>query len=268
MWSTLLGGTGFDWARAVDLGPDGTAYVAGDTNTSNGSFPSTPGSFDPTHNLGNHDGFVAHLSGDGSRLVYSGFIGSDGLDALRSVAVDRLGNAYVGGDVPGYGRGFPVTPGAFDTTQQSDEGFVVKIRTGGASIAWGTYLGGLSYRDVVSDVAVDPQGSVYAVGLTNSYDFPVTSNAFQRTIANASVDGFVTKLDPSGSFVVGSTFIGGEDDDSIAAVAIDRGGAAAIAGVTRSDEFRLLRATRPAPSPVRSRHPPGAVCPTPSRPGS
>ena len=230
VWSTLLGGTGFDWARAVDLGPDGTPYVAGDTNTSNGTFPV-------------HPGVLRHHAqpGEPRRLPHPPQRGRVRARVLRLHRLQQArcpqqrrgrpaGKCLRRWGCAGGRQGLPGHAGRIRHHPSSDEGFVMKIRPGGASIAWGTYLGGLSYRDMVYDVAVDSQGSVYAVGMTNSYDFPVTSNAFQRTLANASVDGFVTKLDPTGSSVVGSTFIGGEDDDLVAAVAIDRRGAAAIAG--------------------------------------
>ncbi len=256
IWGTMLGGPAFDWGDDLALGRDGSVYLVGDSNAPPSGFPVTPGAFDVTHNGGNHDGFVARLTPDGSGLVYASFLGSTVLDDVSSVAVDRAGNAYVGGIVPCCGTGFPVTPGAFDTTRDSGEGFVVKVSAAGDRVVWGTYLGGSSYFDNVDALAVDAQGSVYAGGITISPDFPTTPGAFQRTNGGGFGDGFVAKLDPSGSRLIGSTFIGGGDEDWIHGLALDRPGTVFVAGETRSSNFpttpgaydRALAVPNPPPS--------------------
>jgi hypothetical protein len=231
--TALVFATLIDEAQVVGLAVDalGSPYVSG--YTVGGTFPTTPGAFDPTYN-GNIDAFVTKLTADGRALVYSTFIGGSGTDYGRKVAVDPAGSAYVTGFTPS--TDFPVTPGAFDTTANSFDAFVVKLTPDGASVAYGTFLGG-SASDAGFGIAVDASGAAYVAGEADSFDFPTTAGAWDRTRGGifSGADTFVAKLAPDGASLVYSTYIGGSGTDIAYDIAIDAQGAAYTTGLTLSD---------------------------------
>jgi hypothetical protein len=111
LFSTFLGGSAIDTALDLALDPMATVSVAGATYSAD--FPTTPGSYDPTHN-GGSDAFVARLTSWGGALLDSTYLGGPGNDSAASLALDATGGAIVGGSTNS--PGFPTTPGAFDTT--------------------------------------------------------------------------------------------------------------------------------------------------------
>jgi len=168
-------------------------------------------------------------------LVYSTFIGGDGTSGI-GIAVDRAGSAYVTGRTSS--TNFPTTAGAFDRTYNGgyyDDAFVTKLSATGAALLYSTYLGG-SGKDQGFGIAVDGAGSAYLTGDTDSEDFPTTARAFDRTL-NGYDDAFVTKLDASGAGLVYSTYLGGENGDGGAGIALDGAGSAYVTGTTPSYEF-------------------------------
>jgi hypothetical protein len=179
-------------------------------------------------------------------LVYSTYLGGSGDDRSNGIAVDSAGNAYITG-VTGFtgSANFPITPGAFQTTcnncAKSGDAFVAKINSSGSALAYSTYLGGRDY-DWGFGIAVDSSGNAYVTGSTYSYDFPVTPGAFQTQCnhgsgcANVS-DAFVTKLNPTGSALVYSTYLGGGRYDEGQAIVVDSAGTAYVTGQTNSTNF-------------------------------
>jgi hypothetical protein len=170
------------------------------------------------------------------RLSYSTYIGGSVDDSVNSVAVDQFGRAYATGSTT---FGFP-TKNAFQGNQVGIDAFVTKFFATGAGLIYSTFLGG-SGRDVGAAIAVDRFGSVYVAGETFSADFPVTSGAFQRT-NHGGGDAFVTKLNPSGSSLAYSTFLGGNTFDEVSALALDSAHRVYIAGTTCSTDFPLRNA--------------------------
>jgi hypothetical protein len=240
IYSTFLGGSNFEWGRAIAVDAAGNAYVAGQTKSSD--FPTTGGAFDRTFNIDTcprcgidqYDAFVAQLNASGSGLVYSTFLGGFDLDDALAIAIDGSGNAYIGGETGS--NNFPVTAGAFDTSRNGAfDAFVTKLNAAGSALVYSTYLGGLEVEFVVG-AAVDASGNAYMAGITRSADFPTTFGAFD-TMQNGLFDVFVTKLNAAGSALEYSTFIGGADFDSVGGVAIDAGGNAYVAGGTISPDY-------------------------------
>ncbi len=167
-------------------------------------------------------------------IDWSSLLGGSDEDYLRDIAVDNSGCTYVTGYVRS--TDYPTSVGALDTTQQGVyDAVVTKVHTGGSGLGYSTYLGGQS-TDRASGLAVDDSGYVFVTGTTNSWDFPTTNGAFDTTY-NGSEDVFVAKLDPSGSSLDYSTFIGGPEDDRSNGVAIDSMGQAFITGNTESATF-------------------------------
>jgi hypothetical protein len=240
VYSTFIGGTNFDWGRAIAIDAAGNAYVTGQTKSSN--FPTTGGAFDRTFNvdtcprcgIDQEDAFVLKLNASGSGLVYSTFLGGFDLDDGLGIAVDAAGNAYVTGETGSLN--FPTTPGAFDTTRNGEfDAFVTKLNANGSALVYSTYLGG-TFVDYASRVAVDAGGRAFVMGSTRSADFPTTPGAFDTT-ANGEFDVFVTKLNSTGSALIYSTYLGGTGFDSGGGLAIDAAGNAYVAGGTGSFDF-------------------------------
>ena len=238
VYSTFIGGSDFDWGRAIAVDAAGSAYIAGQTKSSN--FPVTNNAFDRTFNvlncprcgIDNYDAFVLKLNSSGSALVYSTFLGgATDIDDALGVAVDSAGNAYVTGETGS--TDFPVTPGAFRTTRNGEyDAFVTKLNPSGSALVYSTFIGG-SLVDFGVRIAVDIANNAYVLGNTRSSDFPTTPGAFD-TVANGAFDIFLLKLNPTGSGLVYSTYIGGSDMDSAGGLAIDSAGNAYVAGGTAS----------------------------------
>ena len=174
-------------------------------------------------------------------LELSTYAGGNRLDTARAVVVDDDGSVVVAGTSES--NDFPTTPGAFqeeyaganDDFERGDA-FVMKLAPGGTSLVWATYLGGKD-PDAASGVALGPGGDVFVTGSTWSKDFPVSPGAFQPERGKNLFDAFVARLGPDGDMLVYSTYLGGKDGDSAAAVAVDGANNATVAGNTFSKDF-------------------------------
>jgi hypothetical protein len=225
VYGTYLGGSNWDDIRALAIDSSGTVYVTGFTN---GGFPVTAGAYDTTYNGGLEDIYVAKLNSTGSTLVYSTYVGGSLVESPSAIAVDGSNNVYVSGLVQ-Y-NSFPTTVGAYDTTfNGATDIFAVKLNATGSALLYGTYLGG-SADDYVSDMKVDGSGNLYLFGDTPSSNFPTTSGAYDRTL-NSGYATYLTKLNPSGSALVYSTYLEGANAQTNGnALSIDASGNAYVAG--------------------------------------
>lgn len=161
-------------------------------------------------------------------LVYASFFGGTGLESAHGIAVDAAGNAYIAGATRSTSATFPETPGAFQTElhTQFGDAFVAKVSPDGSTLVYATYLGGGALTFGV-DVDVDSAGNAYITG--HAWDgFPVTAGAFQTSHAGGNEDTFVTKLNPAGTALVYSTYIGGNGSDSGQEIKVDAGGNALV----------------------------------------
>lgn len=241
-YSTFLGGGAQDESFGIAVDTYGAAYITGDTHSSN--FPTTFGAFDTT-NGGNWDAFVTKLDPSGSTMVYSTFIGGSGAEGTHDIVVNTTGSAYITGSVFNSSYDFPTTPGAFDTSfnDGGSDAFVTKLSPTGSILEYSTFLGGRGTfaigsggEDYGFGIALDANGATYVSGFTYSSDFPTTSGSFD-TSWNSNFDVFVTKLDPTGSTLSYSTFIGGSDTEEGLDIAIDGSGAAYVTGESHSTNF-------------------------------
>ena len=235
-YATFLGGVNSDQGRGIEVDANGNAYIAGATWSRN--FPATEGAFDTSFNSPANgetaDAFVIKLSADGSNLVYSTFLGTLGSDIGAEIDIDAAGAAYVIGGTSS--KAFPTTPNAFDTSYNGrDDTFIAKLDSTGSSLVYASFLGG-SKSEGAGDLTVDLVGNVYIVGATESPDFPTTTGAFDGTY-NGDYDGYVTKINPAGTALVYSTYLGGEDGEGCCGILVDSQGAAYVGGSTPSDDF-------------------------------
>jgi hypothetical protein len=188
LYSTYLGGNGFDYGAAIAVDAAGQAYVAGSTTST--TFPTTAGALQ-TSIRGGQNAFVAKLNAAGSGLVYSTYLGGSSDDVANAIAIDAADEAYVAGGSSS--TDFPVTPGAPQTYNAGgDDAILAKLNVAGNALVYSTYLGG-SMLDNASAIAVDPAGEAYVAGFTSSTNFPTTPGALQNANAGGE-DGFVFKL--------------------------------------------------------------------------
>ena len=234
VYSTFLGGSGYDRGGAIAVDGAGDSYVTGLTRST--GFPTTVGAFDPSLG-GTEDAFVTQLNASGSALTYSTFLGGNASDQGHGIALDGAGNAYVTGSTSS--PDLPTTAGAFDTIYAPErDAFVTKLNPSGSTLAYSTYLGG-SINYGIEDgnaIAVDGAGTAYVTGSTSSPDLPTTAGAFDTSF-NGGGDAFVTRLNAVGSALTYSTFLGKGANESGAAIAVDRTGSAHLTGFTTSSGF-------------------------------
>ncbi|MFN7922246.1 MAG: SBBP repeat-containing protein [Bryobacteraceae bacterium] len=267
LYSTYLGGTDTEFASldptstvtdgssigtfqtkcAIAADRNGNAILTGATASSDyptvAAFRSAPPGMG--HLSMNNEAVVSKLNPTGSALVYSTYLGGSSYDVGWKIAVDTAGSAYVFGNTKS--TDFPVSATALQRSPRSAISmFVTKVTSAGA-IAYSTYMGGTAPGgerspgvDEIGGIAVDTLGNAYITGATSSRDFP-TLNAYQPSLSGG-VDAFVAKLNPAGSDLVYSTFLGGTASDIAYAIAVDGGGSAYIAGATTSVDYPLANA--------------------------
>jgi hypothetical protein len=226
IFSTYIGGDQWDWGRAIATDKEGNVFITGDTWSSY-NYPTTPGAFQTTYGGGASDIIVTKLNPTGSSVLYSTFIGGNLSEAGQSIAVDSAGNAYFTGGT--YSPNYPTTAGAFQTTLGGTyyNAFITKLNSSGTGLVYSTYIGGSN--TYAYSLALDRTGNVFITGHTYSSNYPTTTGAYQTNYAGGG-DAFVTKLNPTGSNLVFSTYIGGNYEDIGTSITIDIDGNVYLTG--------------------------------------
>ncbi len=252
LYSTFLGGTGFDNTEALGVNDAGQAVVAGMTNSQD--FP-LKNPAQSTFGGGFFDAFVAKFdtnqTGPAS-LIYSTYFGGSG-DEMASgdtvtvsgaAAVDAGGNAYVAGTTTSTNlptlNPFQPTYGGTDLPGFVGLGdaFVAKFDANGVKV-YATYLGGTGFENVFG-ITADAFGSAYVVGQTASPNFPIKNPIPDRqSVGSNNHSGFVTKLDAGGALVY-SSFLGGNGDEATLRIVVDVFGSAYVTGGTASTDFPVV----------------------------
>ena len=269
-YSTYLGGSSIDGANAIAVAPDGTAFIAGGTFSSNfpTAHPLQPNAGGPSDFP--QDAFVAKISADGSSLLYSTYLGGESTDIAYGIAVDSLGEAYVAGttDSPH----FPTTPTSINTLCGADgkcgatwntqgftvnNGFITKLNVEGSALIYSGFIG--EYDNVQGlAVTVDSAQNAYVSGeigpnimetvplvppATPPPLFPIV-HGFETTIGNngnpyggGDTDAFIVKIDASGSDILYSSYLGGSNEDVGYGIAVDANANAYVTGITYSSDF-------------------------------
>jgi hypothetical protein len=214
VYTGYIGGSALDDGIGIAVDSAGNAYVTGDTDSTEASFPVEVGP-DLTHN-GGTDIFVAKVNATGLGLVYAGYIGGSGTDWVNGIAVDGLGNVSITGQTDSTEATFPVTVGP-DLTYNggSADAFVAEVNAVGSSLVYAGYMGGSGY-DRGYRIAVDNAGGTYVTGWTDSTEatFPVIGGP-DLTYNGGSYDAFVAKVGtehpiniPLASVVISGPMIG------------------------------------------------------------
>lgn len=246
-YSTYIGSNTdaeYDNVSAVALDADGNIYLGGLTQftADDTSFPTTPSSLDPANprsagaNCANQCGYVVKLS-PAHQVLYGALVYGATVQAL---AVDSQGSAYATGVAAP--ADFPTTPGVF-SANPSGLAFAFKLTPDGSAFVYNALFIG----DEGTGIAVDTQGDAYVVGNVGEPGLPTTPTtlkpAYQSTGQTINHDGFLLKINPSGSALVYGTYLGGSGADSASAVMVDSSGTATVTGQTASSDFVGLTST-------------------------
>ena len=226
IYSTYLGGSGYDALQAIAVDANSSAWVTGQTQSAD--FPM----LNPIQGTygGNTDAVVARFSSGGT-LQFSTYLGGSGYDNAHSVAVDSANSAYIAGETES--SNFPTTAGVLLTSPAgSENAFVVKINASAQKV-YSTLAGGASY-DGAYGIAVDSAGDAYLTGFTYSSSFVGAPGGGAQTSNGGGQDAFVAKLNPAGSALLYFTFLGGAGTDSGQSIAVDSTNNAYVAGSTTS----------------------------------
>jgi hypothetical protein len=252
IYSTYLGGNGGadgDVGNAIAADSAGNAYVAGIASSTD--FPTTSSAMQPA-SAGNDDAFVAKLNPQGTAFIYSTYLGGGGQDIAWGIAIDAAGEAFITGQTGSGLHGtapFPTTAGAYQRTPNpatlNNSGFIAKLSADGSNLLYSTYLSGAN-DSFATGIAVDPAGDAYVVTNTAS-GFPVSSGAYQEAAGTDScpyeqfADGqaqAVTELNPDGSALVYSTYVG-HGCDYGSGIAVNSSGEAYITGYTQDSTYPI-----------------------------
>jgi len=237
VYSTYLGGSGQDMGYSIAVDSAGSAYVTGQTQSLN--FP-TASPLRAAHGGSMFDPFVAKLSATGSALAYSTYLGGNNEDYGEAIAVDSTGSAYVTGRTAS--TNFPTASPLQASNRGAGDTFVARLNAAGSALVYSTYLGGIG-EDWGRGIAVDSSGSAYVMGYTSSPNFPTASPL--QAASGGNTDAFVAKLNPAGSALVYSTYLGGSALDLGFGIAVESSGSAYVTGYTQSTNFPTASPLQP-----------------------
>jgi uncharacterized protein (TIGR03437 family) len=245
IYSTLIGGSSYDSARGIAIDAAGNSYITGSTSSSD--FPTTPGSFPGRPGVVGL--FIVKLSADGTRLIASS---TPSAGPPAGVALDPAGNVYVTG---AGGLGFRVTSGIQPLSGGAGDAYVAKFTPDLCCLVYATHLGGKG-EDRGTAIVADAAGNAYVAGSTYSPDFPMVK-PLQAALNGGCCpsppghvpgfppsDAFIAKLNPAGTALLYSTYLGGKDNDVAYGIAADGQGNAVVVGGWDSGSF-------PAVGPVQ-----------------
>src|SRR6185437_812056 len=251
IYSTILGGSAFDFGNAIAVDRFGSAYVGGGTTSTD--FPTTPGAFEPpADSIDASNAFVTKLNPSGTAFVYSLLLGGGDTDQIRALALDTQHRVYVTGFTCSTNfsvkNAFQPATNAHNCADGGGDAFVTRVNAAGTDLDYSTYLDG-SFESIGNGIAVDSTFHAYVTGSTESADFPTTPGAFQRVLKAQVIPGdphdthqsnaFVTKFSANGQTLVYSTFLGGTGNDVADAIALDSDGRAYVTGNATSPDFPI-----------------------------
>jgi Beta-propeller repeat len=288
VYSTYLGGSGIegalttgDMATAVAVDGAGDAYVTGITmspdfptymplQSANEELSGRPTAFVAKLNAAG-SAFVTKLNSSGSALIYSTYLGGSTSDAALAVAVDASGDAYLSGYTTS--SDFPIANALQPHNATGGHGanaFVTKFNPTGSGLIYSTYLGGSTYEQA-NGLALDAAGNAYIAGTTYSNNFPIVEalQATNHAGSHNANNAFISVLNPSGSTLEFSTYLGGSGletslpcpadlypcgpvyvGDSAAAIAVDSLGNLYVTGLANSTDFPTVAAIQTRPTAI------------------
>ena len=238
VYSTYFGGSLVDSLKDMAVDPStGRVYLTGSTTSAD--LLATSGAFQSTLK-GPTNGFVAVFDPtQAPSLVYGTYLGGTGIDVPYGIAT-RNGKAYITGSTTSVD--FPLANATLPSSQGGTDMFITELDprlSGAASMIASGYFGGAGL-DYGTSVAVDAAGFVYVVGVTYSFNLPITAAPYQAN-ANGAGEAFLVRFALEAPLIVYSTYLGGTGTDGAKKVLIDPNGRVAIAGYTSSANFPITQ---------------------------
>ncbi|MDQ3111290.1 MAG: SBBP repeat-containing protein [Bacteroidota bacterium] len=235
IWSTYYGGAGPESGNSIVLDASANVYISGYSGSTNGI--ATSGAYS-TANAGDHDVFLAKFDSTGTSLLWGTYYGGANREQGYALAMDGVGNLYVGGFT--MGDSGIASVGAYQTVFAGSvqDAFVAAFNSTGTSLLWGTYLGG-TLGESVSAITTNSASEVFVVGSTSSANL-ATTGAFQQSIGGGS-DGYVAKFDPTGSSLIWLTYFGGASFDKVSGILLNNN-SLFISGMSNSPNLATVGA--------------------------
>ena len=230
VFSSYLGGSGFDAIGSVVVDANQNTYVAGQTSSSN--FP-MKNSYNSTYG-GNGDIFVAKFDPSGY-LAYSTYLGGNSTDDSDSIAIDNSQNIYIAGMTNS--PNFPMK-NAYNSTYGGNGDVIISKFNSTGSLIFSTFFGG-NQGDFSHGIAVDSNQNIYISGDTSSGNLPM-KNSFNRTYGG-NIDVFVAKISANNTLLF-STYLGGNNTDFGHGITIDTNDNIYVTGQTGSPNFPMKNA--------------------------
>ncbi|MCC7429737.1 SBBP repeat-containing protein [bacterium] len=233
-YSTFLGESNYDYGHAIKI--SGTSvYVSGHTFSNN--FPTTAGTYDETFNI-NADAFATNFNTTLNSLTYSTYLGGELNDYVWGITTDYSNSLFLAGHTGS--TNFPVSGTAYQKVFGGGnfDALAAKLNSTGNKLLYATYLGGTSdeYANAVSVVGSTQLNSVCVAGYTFSSDYPTTFGAFDNTY-NGDRDGFLSRLNGTGSVLTSSSFLGGTALDEVTSMDAASSNSVFLTGNTHSNNF-------------------------------
>src|SRR5205085_3950068 len=195
---------------------------------------------------GNPNAFVTKINAAGSAVLYSTYLGGSIGDRARAIAVDQSGSALITGTTSSndFPTQNPIQPALTQSFNGGVDAFITKLNPAGSGLVFSTYLGGSGFDDGFG-IAVDSSENVYVTGSAMD-GLPTTVQSFQPSFHCCHTDAFITKLDPAGTQILYSTYLGGRDAEQALGIAVDASQNAYITGYTESSfDFPARNALQP-----------------------
>jgi uncharacterized repeat protein (TIGR01451 family) len=268
LYATFLGGLKYDTGRALQVDPEGNAYVVGTTESTEFPMATTPGGdpapgYDKDYNGTFSNIYLVKINPSGTELLYATFFGSTTGNSVATMLIDSLGCAYIAASS---GDDFPMTktiggaaiPG-YDQTPGG--GLIFKVNPEGTELVYATRIKNVT----INDMDLDSLGSVYFTGTALSDEMPKTKTVggsvvpgYDQTFHGPSFspmpglrygDAYAIKLNPEGTELVYSTYLGGTKYDSGWSIHVDANFNTFVAGDTDSTDFPMTKTVGGSPAP-------------------
>jgi gliding motility-associated-like protein len=226
IYSTLMGNAQDDYGASLEIDNFGNAYVVGQ---SSGIYPTTAGAYQSAYGGGTWDVFVTKFNPTGSAVIFSTMLGGASEDHSHSIQVDANYDVYIGGMAK---TGFPTTAGVYDQTFNGGQWdmYVTKMNSTGTALIYSTYVGGPGADWTWNGLEIDNAGNAYNVGYAQT-GFPTTAGAFQTVYGGGPFDVALFKLNPAGTALIYSTYVGGPGDDEGWGISLNPNNEAFITGL-------------------------------------
>ncbi|HLP52158.1 MAG TPA: PKD domain-containing protein [Chitinophagales bacterium] len=275
IFSTFSGSFADNFGYSATYDSRKNAYAAGSVfiNEPGGGYPVTLGAYQTTWaggtgagSLSGTDIGITKYSADGTSRIYSTYLGGVSDELPHSLIVNSNDELFIFGTTSS--NNFPTTANAYDRTfaggpnpnafnglgvhyQFGSDIVITRLSNDGTQLLASTYVGGTgndglnistqllyNYADQVrGEIDIDDQNNVYVVTCTRSADFPITGSPFQPAYAGGGLDGVIIKMNNNLTNIIWSSYIGGNDDDAVYSLSLDKNDDLYITGGTQSTNF-------------------------------